>query len=97
MTNFVKTFYPDANKETVVLRISNLQGSWRKGNKKMISSQTSGAGENEIYEPSLFYFDALTFIADSENPRKGRDIYDLLSSPVFDFREPDNVNILCSV
>ena len=97
MTNFVQIFYPDANKDTVVSKINNLRGSWRKENKKMISSQTPGAGEDGIYESSLFYFDALSFIADSENPREGRNINDLISSPVFHFLEPDKVNILCSL
>ena len=92
----LKTLYPDANKDTVVSKISNLRGSWRKENKKMISSQRSGAGEDEIYEPSIFYFDTLSFRADAENPKKGRDIYDLISSPVFEFCEPEKVNISCS-
>ena len=96
MRHFFNTFYPGANKDPVVSKISYLRGSWWKENKKMISSQTSGAGGYEIHKPSLFYLDALSLIADSENPRKGRDIIDLISSPVFHFREPDKVNILCS-
>ncbi|GFS23677.1 sodium/hydrogen exchanger 3 [Elysia marginata] len=93
LTNFVKTFYPSANRDTTISKISNLRSSWRKEQKKMIASHLSGAGEDDMYVPSLFYFDNLSFIdladSDSEVPRKGREIKDDVDATSFDFIERD--------
>lgn len=73
LLEFVKTFYPDANRDTVCSKINNLRSSFRKENKKLRASELSGAGAEEIYEPSLFYFESMRFLYDSETPRPGRD------------------------
>ena len=58
LTCFVKSFYPAANKDTVISKITKLRGSWRKEHKKkkMMASQLSGSGFKELYESSLFLF-----------------------------------------
>lgn len=44
--------------------------NWLKGNKLILS----GAGEDEIYMQSLWYFDLLQFLNDLETPRQSRNI-----------------------
>jgi hypothetical protein len=47
-------------------------------------SKGTGAGAEDIYEPALWYYDLLLFIAQSEIGRKGRSNYD-------DNNDSDNV------
>ncbi|GFO18513.1 hypothetical protein PoB_004501800 [Plakobranchus ocellatus] len=82
LINFVKTFYPAANKDTIITKISNLRGSWRKENKKMMTSLQTAASPEDAYEPSLFYFNQLSFIGDSKGLGRGlegsqEDLYDI--------------------
>ena len=65
--------------------------------KKMMASQLSGSGFEELYEPSLFYFDQLLFLSDSEIPRKGREIgdstVDAFETQILDTQVTDKVRI----
>lgn len=42
----------------------------RKEIKKIKDSQRSGAGEDEIYKPHLWYYEPLLFLLDQETPRQ---------------------------
>ncbi|KAG8337730.1 hypothetical protein J6590_015392 [Homalodisca vitripennis] len=61
-----------ANRETVVNKINSLRSVYRKELAKINKSISSGAGEDEIYKPSLWYFDLLHFLNDQETPRQSR-------------------------
>ncbi|KAG8259750.1 hypothetical protein J6590_008785 [Homalodisca vitripennis] len=61
-----------ANQETVVKKINSLRSVYRKDLAKINKSIRSGAGEDEIYKPSLWYFDLLHFLNDQETPRQSR-------------------------
>ncbi|XP_074038616.1 uncharacterized protein [Leptinotarsa decemlineata] len=61
-----------ANRETVVKKINSLRSVYRKEVAKCNKSNRSGAGEDEIYKPALWYFDLLHFLNDQETPRKSR-------------------------
>lgn len=61
-----------ANRETVVKKINSLRSVYRKELAKINKSIRSGAGEDEIYKPSLWYFDLLHFLNDQETPRQSR-------------------------
>jgi len=67
----LKEFDPDANKEKVVKKINSLRSCFRKELKKVNDLKTSGAGADDTYTPSLWYFQELLFLADQEVPRKG--------------------------
>lgn len=60
----------NADRETVVKKLNNLRTTYRKELKKVNSSQRSGAGEDYIYVPHLWYFNLLSFLRDQETPRK---------------------------
>ena len=44
---------PDVTRETVVKKINNLRSAFRKEHKKVIKSQVSGAGAEEMYAPRI--------------------------------------------
>lgn len=50
-----------ANKETISKKINSLSTVYKKELTKLKQSATSGAGENDIYKPVLWYFDIFNF------------------------------------
>ena len=69
MVHFVKEIDSSANRETVTKKINALRTNFRKELKKVESSKTSGAGEEGIYVPKLWYYHELVFLRDQELPR----------------------------
>lgn len=66
----------NASRETVVKKVNSLRSVYRKELAKVNKSIRSGAGEDEIYKPSLWYFDLLHFLNDQETPRPSRNTMD---------------------
>ena len=66
-----KEVNPSATREDVVNKIKSMRTVWKKECKKVESSKKSGSGEDEIYVPSLWYYDLLEFLKDQEIPSKG--------------------------
>lgn len=60
----------DATVQTVKNKIDSMRASFRRELKKIKDSQRSGAGEDEIYCPHLWYFQHLQFLIDQETPRE---------------------------
>ncbi|KAL4083623.1 hypothetical protein QTP88_028939 [Uroleucon formosanum] len=52
-------------------KIDSMRGCFRKELKKIKDSQRSGAGEEDVYIPHLWYFKNLMFLKDQETPRDG--------------------------
>ncbi|KAG8230157.1 hypothetical protein J437_LFUL010408 [Ladona fulva] len=71
---YCKPVFPEADKGFVIKKIQSLRGSFRKELKKVQESQRSGAGADEVYVPSLWYYDFLVFTKDQEVPSKSNDI-----------------------
>ncbi|CAL1672229.1 unnamed protein product [Lasius platythorax] len=65
-----KEFDREATKNSIMKKMNSLKNCWRKENKKVRNSVKSGAGEDEIYQPKLWYFDLLHFLDDQETPRE---------------------------
>lgn len=59
-----------ANRDTVVKKINSSRSAYRKEVKKIKESTRSGAGEEDVYTPHLWYFNHLDFIRDQEIPRE---------------------------
>ncbi|CAK1584502.1 unnamed protein product [Parnassius mnemosyne] len=59
---------PQANRDFVVKKIQSLKGSFRKELNKVLDSQRSGKGTDDIYKPNLWYYDLLLFTKDQETP-----------------------------
>ena len=64
----VQEVEPDATRDTVVKKIKNLRSAFRKEHKKVLKSQVSGAGAEEMYAPRLWYYSQLLFLCDQEAP-----------------------------
>lgn len=60
---------PNATIDTVKKKINNLRCTFRKELKKVRKSKRSGEGSDNIYVPTLWYFNLLMFTADQEEPR----------------------------
>ncbi|KAK4882653.1 hypothetical protein RN001_005972 [Aquatica leii] len=60
---------PDARIEDVKKKINSLRSCFRKEYKKVINSKRSGTGTEDVYKPTLWYFDLLLFLKDDEMPR----------------------------
>lgn len=58
-----------ATKATVKSKINSLRSTYKKEYKKVKDSEKSGAGNEEIYKPSLWYYDLLSFINDQQPTR----------------------------
>lgn len=65
-----------ANREKVTKKINSLRTVYRKELAKVNKSNRSGAGEDEVYKPTLWYFDLLRFINDHETPRESKNTMD---------------------
>jgi len=60
---------PNADRETAVKKINNIRSSYRRELKKVKQSMHSGAGSDDVYSPTLWYFPLLSFLSDQETPR----------------------------
>ncbi|KAL3287533.1 hypothetical protein HHI36_002001 [Cryptolaemus montrouzieri] len=65
-----------ATTDTVAKKVNSLRSVYRKELAKVNKSIRSGAGEDEIYEPSLWYFDLLHCLNDQEIRRQSRNTMD---------------------
>ncbi|CAH0563126.1 unnamed protein product [Brassicogethes aeneus] len=65
----MQTVHPEANRDTVVKKINSLRTTYRKELKRVLDSERSGAGEEDIYVPHLWYYELMNFIRDQEIPR----------------------------
>ena len=68
--------YEDATKEDVKKKLNALRTNFRKELKKVIDSEKSGAGIENVYESSLWYYDAMMFLRDQETPAPSRSSLD---------------------
>ncbi|XP_022178663.1 uncharacterized protein LOC112592799 [Melanaphis sacchari] len=57
----------DASISTVKKKIENMRAAYKREFKKVQDSKRTGAGLKDIYVPSLWYFEYLTFLNEKEN------------------------------
>ncbi|XP_062551398.1 mucin-6-like [Armigeres subalbatus] len=57
-----------ATRADVTKKINSLRTNFRKELKRVVSSKRSGAGADEIYQPSSWLFEALQFLRNTEQP-----------------------------
>jgi len=76
MVKKYKEFDPSADRNTVVKKINTLRTVYKKELSKVNNSSKSGAGADEIYKPSLWYFDLLHFLNDQDSVRPTRNTMD---------------------
>lgn len=85
--------YENATKEDVKRKFNSLRTNFRKELKKISQSEKSGAGTDDVYETSLWYYDAMIFLQDQEMPESSRTSL----SNASEVAVQDNVNELVSV
>jgi hypothetical protein len=66
----LRVLEPDASRESVVKKINNLRSTFRKELKKVNDSKRSGTPVDDLYVPSLWYYNELLFLVDQETPDK---------------------------
>ncbi|KAG8314092.1 hypothetical protein J6590_100382 [Homalodisca vitripennis] len=71
-----KEFDPLADRNIVVKKIGGLRTVYKKELAKVKRSSKSGAGADDIYKPSLWYFDLLQFLDDQDSARPTRSTMD---------------------
>lgn len=57
-----------ASRADVRRKINTLRSNYRKGLKKIVASKRSGAGTEEVYQPTSWVFHALKFLHKFEQP-----------------------------
>ena len=62
--------YTHYTREDVKKRINIYRTNYRKELKKVLDSEKSGAATDQVYKPTLWYFNALAFLDDQEIPAK---------------------------
>ncbi|MPC57844.1 hypothetical protein E2C01_051832 [Portunus trituberculatus] len=71
LVEMLKEHIPTATKDLVCKKINAFRTSYRRELKMVIKSEKSGAGSDDIYKPSLWYYDALGFLRDQETQEEG--------------------------
>jgi Alcohol dehydrogenase transcription factor Myb/SANT-like len=66
----LKEINEDAAKEDVIKKINSMRSCFRKEFKKFMDSKKSGTGTEEVYKPTLWYYELLLFLKDQEMPRE---------------------------
>lgn len=64
--------YPEADKSQLVKKFNSLRTNFRKELKRIKDSEKSGAGTDDIAEPTLWYFDEMSFLEGLEVPCKSQ-------------------------
>ncbi|XP_037926310.1 uncharacterized protein LOC119661163 [Hermetia illucens] len=72
-----KSIDGNANEDTVKKRLQNIRSCYRRECKKVERSRKSGAGVDEEYVPTLWYFDLVEFLRDQEIQLSGTSTVDL--------------------
>lgn len=66
-----KEKYPEADREFVRKKINNLRTTFRRELSKVKKSKHTGTSPDNIYEPSLWYYNLLLFTSEHESGRVG--------------------------
>lgn len=76
LLNKYKEVDQSATIQTVKTKIDSLRGSFRKEIRKIKDSLRSGAGEDEVYKPHLWYYEHLLVLLDQGTPRQSVSSHD---------------------
>lgn len=59
-------YYSDADEDFVRLKIDSMRSTFRKERRKVLQSKESSTNPEDVYKPSLWYYDLLLFTAGEE-------------------------------
>jgi hypothetical protein len=63
---------PEADLCFVKKKVDSIRASFRKELRRVRDSKRSGLSADDVYKPTLWYFDLLLFTADQDIPRKSK-------------------------
>jgi len=89
----MKEIDPQANRDLVRAKINSLRTSYSRELKKVKASQKSGAGTDDIYEPSLWYFNEIDFLRDHKTQIQGTSTLDGIDEVVNVVEESNNETV----
>ncbi|KAL4719703.1 hypothetical protein ACJJTC_007892 [Scirpophaga incertulas] len=69
MIEKLKEVEPNATRDTVTKKNNSLRSSRRNEKKKVKDSLKSGTSTDDVYQPSLWYYELLDFVDDQETAR----------------------------
>lgn len=72
ITTALKIFTPNITFEDVSKKIHSLRSQYSKEKAKVRAASKSGAGTEDVYKPSLWFFEKLNFLDDGSDPRETR-------------------------
>ncbi|KAL4085314.1 hypothetical protein QTP88_027173 [Uroleucon formosanum] len=75
----LKELEPTADINCTKRKINTLRSNFRRELKKQINSRKSGAGSDDMYEPTVWYFNDLEFLRDQECQGIGSKVYSNVS------------------
>lgn len=79
-----------ATVDTVKKKVNSLRTSYRRELAKIRRSEKSGAGTDDVYKPSIWYYNSLSFLHDQESMVEGLNTFDDTSES---FLEQEPVSI----
>ncbi|XP_045492533.1 uncharacterized protein LOC123704129 [Colias croceus] len=68
MLELLKKIDSGATLKTLKNKLDNMRTSYRRERKKVEASKTSGAGNDEVHTPSLWYYEHLLFLDEKITP-----------------------------
>ncbi|XP_068081935.1 uncharacterized protein [Anabrus simplex] len=83
LVQLFKTKDPEANRETVLKKLSSMRGSYNKELRKIKASQTTGTEPSSVHVPKLWYYDQLSFLKDQDIPRRSHSVTSVLDDMPF--------------
>lgn len=72
--------FPEASKDDVKKKFNSLRTNYRKELKKHLQSMKSGSGTDDIYHPTLWYFNEMSFLQDQETASDSQSSMDTQST-----------------
>ncbi|XP_067009730.2 uncharacterized protein [Anabrus simplex] len=69
MIDKLKEIEPSADRASVTKKVNSLRSSYRKEKKKVKDSLKAGSNTEDVYVPTLWYYNLLEFVDDQDTPR----------------------------
>lgn len=82
------------NRDVVTKKIQSFRGCFRKEMKKVNDPKRSGAGQEDVYTPTLWYYDLLLFTTDQETPTESISNMDSLEEITENVIEQESIDVL---
>ena len=70
--NEANTAHDDISSLILQKKVESMKVMYSRNNKKVRESRKSGMAQEEVYKPTLWYFEKLRFLSDSFSVRSGR-------------------------